>query len=102
MPATLRLTRDQSIPIELRRGRFEVSVDGITLGSIENHDTFEAQIDPGRHVLRLDKGRYASRNFMFDVADGEVVDFICHGARVWPTWLLSFAIPSLAISVRQG
>jgi len=46
MPATLKLTRDQSVPPELRRGRFEVAVDGKSVGSLENHDTCEAQIDP--------------------------------------------------------
>ena len=102
MSATLRLTRQvgSSLP-ELRRGRFEVSVDGKDVGSLENKDIFQAQIDPGRHTLRLHKGRYASRELDFEVADGNTVTLRCHGARVWPTWLLSFAIPSMAISVSQ-
>ena len=99
MAATLKLTRDQSTPPELRRGRFEVSVDGETVGSLENHGTFEKQIAPGRHWLRLRKGRYTSQEVTFDVPDGDTMTFRCHGARFWPMWLLSFAVPSMAISV---
>lgn len=101
MPATLKLTRDQSIPVELRRGRFEVSLDGESIGSLGNHSSFEAEILPGRHALRLHKGRYTSRELSFEAADGGTVSFRCHGAKIWPTWLLSFAVPSMAISLHQ-
>jgi hypothetical protein len=101
MTATLKLTRDQNTPPELRRGLFEVSVDGRSIGLLENHGTFEAQIAPGVHRLRLRRGRYTSRQLGFDVSDGDSVTFRCHGARVWPTWLLSFAVPSMAISASQ-
>lgn len=99
MAATLRLIREQNLPIELRRGRFDVSVDGKPIGSLDNHQTFEGQIEAGRHALQLHKGRYRSKEVMFDVPDGDTVSFRCHGARIWPTWLLSFAVPRLAISI---
>jgi hypothetical protein len=99
MPATLMLKRDQNLPIELRRGRFEVSVDGKPVGSLDNHQTFEAQIAPGRHALQLHKGRYKSKEVMFEAPEGDTISFRCHGARIWPTWLLSYALPSLAISI---
>lgn len=101
MSATLKLTRDQSVPIELRRGRFEVLVDGERFGSLDNHETFETQLAPGRHSLQLRRGRYKSQTVTFAVPEGETVDFRCHGARIWPTWLLSFAVPKMAISVSQ-
>ncbi|MGH8987983.1 MAG: hypothetical protein ACRDXC_05215 [Acidimicrobiales bacterium] len=101
MTATLKLTRDQSIPIELRRGPFQISVDDKDVGSLENHETFDVQIAPGHHTLRLHKGRYKSKELGFDVPDGDSVTFRCHGARIWPTWLISFAIPSMAISLGQ-
>lgn len=101
MPATLRLTRDQSIPVELRRGRFDVFVDGERVGSIENHENFEVQVEPGRHTLGLRKGRYSSQEVSFDVGDGHTVSFRCHGAMIWPTWLLSLVVPTMAISLRQ-
>jgi hypothetical protein len=101
MPATLTLTRDQGLPIELRRGRFDVSVDGTRVGSIENHGTFETQVAPGVHTLQLHHGRYKSQELSFTVADGDTAGFKCHGARIWPTWLLSFAVPSMAISVSR-
>lgn len=103
MSATLRLTRDVgSAAFELRRGRFEISVDGKPVGSLANHETVETQIEPGRHNLVLRKGRYSSRTRTFDAADGDVVSFRCNGARIWPTYLASLLRPSLGISLRPG
>ena len=51
MSATLRMTRE-GIGIELRRGRFEVVVDGKSVGSIERHETIETLLEPGHHTLR--------------------------------------------------
>jgi hypothetical protein len=101
LAATLQLARVQARPPELRRGIFEVSVDGNSIGSIANHDIFETQIAAGHHTLRLRKGRYTSRQLSFEASDGDTVTFRCHGARIWPTWLLSFALPSMAISLTQ-
>jgi hypothetical protein len=72
---TLRLTRDVgSAAFELRRGPFEISVDGKPAGSIAIHDTVETTVEPGRHLV-LRKGRYSSRTLTFDAADGEVLTF---------------------------
>ena len=103
MSATLGLTRDVgSAAPELRRGRFEISVDGKPVGSLANHDTAETQIEPGRHNLVLRKGRYSSRTLTFDAADGEVANFRCNGARIWPTYIASIVKPDLGISLRWG
>jgi hypothetical protein len=102
MSATLQLTRDVGFAaFELRRGRFEISVDGQPVGSIANHDTVEIPIEPGRHNLVVRKGRYASRTRTFDVAAGEVVHFRCNGARIWPTYVASIVKPDLGISLRR-
>lgn len=101
MSATLRLTREVGFGIELRRGRFEVSVDGQSVGSVEDHETAETPLEPGRHTLRIRKGRYSSRDRSFDVADGDVISFRCHGARIWPTYVASIVKPDLAISLRR-
>lgn len=101
MSATLRLTRNVgTFAFELRRGRFEISVDGEPIGSIDNHDTMETKIEPGTHSLVLHKGRYSSRTVAFDAADGEIVDFRCNGARIWPTYLASIVKADLAISLK--
>jgi hypothetical protein len=100
MPATLRLTREGT-GIELRRGLFEILVDGMSLGSIKYRETFEAPLEPGHHALRIQAGRYSSRNESFDAADGQTVSFRCHGAMVWPRWLASFVKPDLAISLKR-
>jgi hypothetical protein len=101
VPATLRLTRE-GFGIELRRGRFEITVDGQSIGSLNYGDTVEEPVEPGHHTLRIRAGRYSSPDRSFDAADGEVVSFRCHGAMVWPRWAASFVRPDLAISlVRQ-
>jgi len=99
--ATLRVTRDVGFGIELRRGRFEVSVDAETVGSLVDHETVGTPLDPGRHSIRIRKGRYSSRDHSFDVADGEVINFRCHGTMIWPMYVASIFMPSLAILLRR-
>jgi hypothetical protein len=101
MAATLKLTREVSFGFELRRGRFDISVDGKNVGSLNRSETVETPIAPGFHMLRIQAGRYSSRDHSFDVADGEVVSFRCHGAMIWPTYVASFAKPDLAISLKR-
>jgi hypothetical protein len=99
--ATLSVIHEVGFGIELRRGRFEIDVDGKSLGSVEYHETSETPLEPGRHTIRMRKGRYSSRERSFEVADGEVVSFRCHGIRIWPLYLASIVIPSLAISLER-
>jgi hypothetical protein len=101
MSATLRVTREVGFGIELRRGQFEISVDGTRLGSLENHETVETPLEPGRHTIRIRKGRYSSRDHSFDVADHEVVSFRCHGVRIWPMYVASIVVPNLAIALKR-
>jgi hypothetical protein len=101
MSATLKVTRELSFGIELRRGRFEVAVDGKEAGSLEHHETVETQLEPGHHTIRIRKGRYSSRDQSFDAADGEVVSFNCHGVRIWPLYLASIFVPNLAIALKR-
>jgi hypothetical protein len=100
VPGTLKLTR-KGFGMELRRGQFEISVDGRNIGSLNYGDTVEAQVEPGHHTLRIRAGRYSSRDYSFDAADGEVASFRCHGAMVWPRWVASFVKPDLAISLKR-
>jgi hypothetical protein len=65
MSATLKLTRE-GFGIELRRGRFEISVDNNSVGSIKRHETVETPIEPGHHTLRIQAGRYSSESRAFD------------------------------------
>ncbi|HSZ39511.1 MAG TPA: hypothetical protein VK817_06100 [Trebonia sp.] len=101
MAATLKLTR-KTFAIELRRGEFEILLDGRDIGSITYGDTVEEAIEPGRHTLRIQHGRYSSREHSFDAADGDVASFLCSGANIWPLWLVSFVVPSLGIWLRHG
>jgi hypothetical protein len=88
--------------IELRRGSFDITVDGKSVGSLEYGQTLETPLEPGHHTLRVRVGRYSSRDHSFDASDGQVVSRRCHGAMVWPRWVASFILPSLAVSVRRA
>lgn len=100
MTATLKVTR-QAIGIELHRGTFDVLVDGKRIGSIELHDTIEAPVEAGPHTLQIRKGRYSSREISFEMSEGQAVSFRCNGARIWPIWLMSFVVPSLALTLSR-
>ena len=100
MAATLKLTR-QGVGVELRRGTFDVLVDGKSVGSIDWHDTVEVPVEPGRHKIRILAGRYSSQDHSFEAADGEMVTFRVHGAMVWPRWVVSMLKPDTAISLKR-
>ncbi len=100
MPATLKLTREVLF-LELRRGDVRRHVDGKSAGSIELHNTIQAAIAPGRHTLKILRGRYSSRSHVFEASEDEVVSFRCHGANLWPIWVASYAVPTLAIALRR-
>ena len=101
MLATLVLKR-AGVGIELRRGRFEIVVDGSSVGSIDWHQTVEVPVEPGRHTLQIRAGSHSSSAEAFEVADGETVNFRCHGAMVWPRYVASIVAPNLGISLKRA
>ena len=56
MPATLKLTH-KAIGAEVRRGTYDVVVDGERAGSVEMNHTIEIPVEPGRHTLQVRNGR---------------------------------------------
>lgn len=100
MSATLRLTHT-AIGAEVRRGTYDIVVDGQRAGSVEMNDTIEISVEPGRHALKVRNGRNTSRTQTFDAAEGETVAFRCTGKRLLPLFLASFVVPSLAIKLRR-
>jgi hypothetical protein len=76
-------------------------MDGATVGSIDRDQTFETPIEPGHHTLQIQAGRYTSRVQSFDAADGHAVNFSCYGGRIWPIYLVSFLVPSIALSLKR-
>jgi hypothetical protein len=100
VPATLKVTHS-AIGVEVRRGPYDVLVDGKRAGSVEMHGTFEMPVEPGRHTLQVRNGRNSSGTRTFDAAEDQVVAFRCSGKRFLPIFLLSFVVPSLALSLRR-
>jgi hypothetical protein len=98
--ATLKLTH-KAIGVEVRRGRYDIVLDKERVGSVEMNDTFETPIEPGHHSLQVRNGRNSSRTKTFDARDGEIVSFRATGKSILPKFLVSFVIPSLAISLTR-
>jgi hypothetical protein len=98
MAATLKLTH-KTIGAEVRRGSYDVVVDGARVGSVELNDTIEIPIKPGRHTLQVRDGRKSSPTRTLDAAEGDIVAFRCGGKRPLPIFLASFIVPSLALSL---
>lgn len=96
MSVTLTLTH-KAIGAEVRRGPYDVVVDGQRVGSVEMNDTFAMPVGPGRHELQVRSGRNSSRTTAFEAADGETVSFRCTGKRFLPLFLASFVVPGLAL-----
>jgi hypothetical protein len=100
MAATLMVTH-KAIGAEVRRGPYEVLVDGERVGSVDMNETIEKSVEPGPHTLQVRSGRNSSRATTFDVAEGEIAGFRCTGKSVLPIFLLSFVVPSLALSLHR-
>jgi hypothetical protein len=98
MPATLKLTH-KAIGAEVRRGTYDVVVDGERVGSVEMNHTIEIPIEPGRHTLQVRNGRNSSSMQTFDAAEEEIVAFRCTGKRFLPIFLASFVVPRLALKL---
>jgi hypothetical protein len=100
VPATLKVTH-KAIGAEVRRGPYDVLVDGKRAGAVEMNGTFETPVDPGRHTVQVRNGRNSSGVQTFDAAEDQVVAFRCTGKRFLPIFLASFVVPSLALSLRR-
>ena len=100
MSATLKLTH-KAIGAEVRRGTYDVVVDGRAAGSLELNETIDIPIEPGHHTLRIRNGRNSSPTKTFDAAEGETVAFRCSGKSILPIFLLSFVVPSLALTLHR-
>jgi hypothetical protein len=101
VPATLKLVRETKFLMELRRGSFDIILDGQPVGSIEANQTTDVPVKLGHHALQVRTGRYSSGARSFEVADGEVVTFRCSGAVIWPVYLASLVKPDLALVLRR-
>jgi hypothetical protein len=100
MSATLKLTH-RTLGVEVRRGTYEVIVDGKLAGTVELNQAIDITIQPGRHTLQVRNGRNSSRIKTFDVAEDEIAGFRCGGKSPLPIFLLSFAVPSLALTLKR-
>ena len=98
MPATLKVTH-KAIGAEVRRGTYDVVVDGEQAGSVDMNHTTEIPVEPGRHTLQVRNGRNSSSTETFDAAEEEIVAFRCTGKRFLPIFLASFVVPRLALKL---
>jgi len=97
MSPTVILERATSGVMELRRGRFEIVLDGNPAGSIDRNQTVELPVEPGSHTLQVRTGRYSSHAQSFDAADGTNIRFRCNGAILWPQYVASLFAPTIGL-----
>src|SRR5579863_2789471 len=100
MTATLKLTH-KAIGVEVRRGTYEIILDGQHSGSLKMNDTIEIPIEPGPHTLKIRSGRSTSRTQKFEAAENRTVAFRCTGKSFLPIFLASFVFPSLRLQLRR-
>jgi hypothetical protein len=100
--ATLMLARTWTgISLGVQREAWDITIDGIVVGSVATKETVEVAVAPGHHTFRLGAGRHRSTERSFDVAQGDVVAFSCSGPRFWPQLLAALVKPDLWISLRR-
>jgi len=101
--ATLRLSRVWSgVGIGGQSSPWDLVVDGKVVGSIANQETVEIAVTPGRHTLRIGRGRHISKQLTLDVGEDEVATFRCHGPRFWPQLVAAAIKPDLWITLQRG
>jgi|ERR1017187_6640716 hypothetical protein len=100
MTATLKVTH-KAIGVEVRRGTYDIVVDGKPAGSLEMNDSIEMPIERGRHTLQVRSGQKSSRTQTFEAAESQTVAFRCTGKSFLPIFLASFVVPSLALQLRR-
>jgi hypothetical protein len=100
MSATLELTH-KAIGAEVRRGAYDIVVDGQTARSLKMNATIEIPVEPGRHTVQVRSGRKSSRTEIFDAAENETIAFRCTGKRFLPIFLASFIVPNLALKLKR-
>ena len=98
MSATLKLSH-KAIGAEVRRGTYEIIVDGTQVGFVEMNHTFELPVEPGPRTLQVRDRRKSSSAKTFDAAEGELIAYRCTGKRFLPIFLASFIVPRLALAL---
>ena len=91
----------KAIGVEVRRGAYDIVVDGKRAGSVQLNDTIEIPVEPGRHALQVRSGRNSSRTQTFEAGERQTVAFRCTGKSFLPIFLASFVFPGLALQVRR-
>ena len=98
--ATLRLTRKWGGIYE-RDVAWQITLDEKAAATIARGQTVELPVERGYHTLQLNSDRHHSPERSFQAAGGEVVDFSCRAAFLWPQWVAALFKPDLWISLKQ-
>jgi len=96
------LAQGHEVASTVRRGTYDVVVDGKRAGSLEMNEAVDIPLEPGCHTVQVRNGRNSSRTKTFDVAKGGIASFRCGGKRILPIFLSSLVIPSRALSLKRN
>ena len=100
MTATLKVVH-KAIGVEVRRGAYDILVDGVSVGNVTMNHSTSVSIDPGRHTVQVRHRRASSRSVSFEAIDRQTIAYRCTGKSFLPVFLLSFVIRSLALQLRR-
>ena len=100
MTATLKVVH-KAIDVEVRRGAYDILVDGVPVGNVKMNHTTSVSIDPGRHTLQVRHRRSSSRPVAIEAAEGQTLVYRCTGKSFLPVFLLSFVVRSFALHLRR-
>jgi len=86
-----------------RNQRWQVLIDGASVGAIAVNQTLELPVEPGQHTLRLKASeRFTSQERTFEIAGGEEIWFSGRSQFLWPLMLASLVKPDLWIRLHRG
>lgn len=100
MTANLRMTH-KAIGVEVRRGAYQIVLDGQLAGSLSMNDTIEIPIAAGPHAVQIRSGRKSSRTANFEAIENQTVAYRCTGKSFLPIFLASLFFPRLALQLRR-
>ena len=100
MTATLKMTH-KAIGVEVRRGAYDIVVDGQRAGSVEMNDTIEIPSNLDVTLCKFAAAETPAVLETFEAAEGQTVAFRCTGKSFLPIFLASFVVPSLALQLRR-
>jgi len=94
--ATVIVSRTSDHDLKFRG--IEILLDGKFIANLKYGDTFDFEVEPGRHTL-MATNRLKSKAIEFEARDGETVEFQTTGIAMGGVWVLISMLGTVAYRV---